>query len=45
MILQCDIAPEGAMSEILMLIERDTFVPVFAEWKYTLHQSIDERSD
>jgi hypothetical protein len=40
-----DIALEGAVSEILMSIEPDVFVRVFAEWKHRLQQCIDKGGD
>jgi hypothetical protein len=36
---------EGVVSEILMSIEPDMFVRVFAEWKHWLQQCIDEGGD
>jgi hypothetical protein len=40
-----DIAPEGAVSEILMSIDRDMFMRAFAEWKHRLQQHIDKGGD
>jgi hypothetical protein len=40
-----DLALEVAMSEILMSIEPDVFVKVFAEWKHRLQQCIDQGGD
>jgi hypothetical protein len=40
-----DIALQVAVSEILMSIQPDVFVTVFAEWKHRLQQRIDEGRD
>jgi hypothetical protein len=40
-----DMALEGALSEMLMSIEPDMFMRVFAEWKHQLQQCIDQAGD
>jgi hypothetical protein len=40
-----DLALEVAVSEILMSIEPDMFVSVFAEWKHRFQQCIDQGGD
>jgi hypothetical protein len=40
-----DVAMEGGVSEMLMLIEPDMFVRMFAEWKHWLQQCIDHGGD
>jgi histone-lysine N-methyltransferase SETMAR len=40
-----DIALEGAVSKILISIEPDMFVRVFAEWKHRLQQCINQGGD
>jgi histone-lysine N-methyltransferase SETMAR len=40
-----DIAPEGAVSGILMSMEHDMFVRVFVEWKHRLQQCVDHGGD
>jgi hypothetical protein len=40
-----EIALEGSASEILMSIEFDMFMMVFAEWRHRLQQSVDQGGD